>query len=522
MLAKVLFLLFIIHSSHQSSLPSDPTYKAAVVEFNFGLVQELNAADRTKANLDKYIKLMEEPENDIDIIIFPEMTFNRMETAAEIPEPSEKVAPCDSDKYTEDNVAKKMSCSAKQYGRYVVANMITKAKCPDAEMTENVDPRDCKKREDGFSYYNTNVVFDRDGVVISRYRKFNLFGEEVDKPFKPQMATFTTDFGVKFGHFICFDLMFRYPAVELIRNHNVTDIIFPTMWFSEAPFLTAVQAQQNWAHSHNVNLLASGANFPAIGSTGTGIYGGNKGAYAMEMGGDNKTSVLVATVYKKIKENEDVTIEHKITKYTKNEMKTLKLKRDQLDVYDMTFLNDTDGIHSNEMKVCHGTTCCNIKVNYTIQNSATRKHYQYVMAFNHGQRTFDGFANGGIVACSILACSNNTKAGCGVRDENLENIHQWTSVEIDGKFPTKDEQFLYMPTSLDTSILPLQPEQFEYIVAHNENEDVIAIKLNGNAENLLAFGIYGRDFNLDVNGASGITVSISLILFAFLAIFKLM
>lgn len=464
---------------------------------------------------------MEEPERDIDIIVFPEMTFNWIETAAEIPEPSENVAPCDSDKYAAENVAKTISCLAKQYGWYVVVNMVTKAKCPDAEMVANGDPRDCKKREDGFSYYNTNVVFDREGVVISRYRKFNLFGEPVDKPFKPQMATFTTDFGVKFGHFICFDLMFRYPAVELIRSHNVTDVIFPTMWFSEAPFLISVQAQLNWAYSYNVNFLAAGANFPAIGSSGTGIYGGNKGAYVMNIRGDNSSKVFVATVHKKIAENEAITIEHNVFKNSKEQMKTLYLKRDQLDVYDMKFLNDSDGTHSNEMKICHGATCCNIKVNYTIQDSATKKHYQYVMAFNHGQRTFDGFANGGVVVCTILACKNNTKAGCGVRDESLENIHQWTDVLIDGKFPTKDGQFIYMPTSLDTSIVPLQPEQFEYTVTHNDNEDEIAIKLKDNAKDLLAFGIYGRDFNLDSDGASGITVSLSLILFAILAIFKL-
>lgn len=42
------------------------------------------------------------------------------------------------------------------------------------------------------SYYNTNVVFDRNGTVISRYRKFNLWVVEekkVDKPFKPTMVT---------------------------------------------------------------------------------------------------------------------------------------------------------------------------------------------------------------------------------------------------------------------------------------------------------------------------------------------
>lgn len=52
-------------------------------------------------------------------------------------------------------------------------------------------------------------------------------------------ATFTTDFGVTFGLFVCFDIMFETPAVKILEdNVNVTDVIFPTAWLSMTPFLT--------------------------------------------------------------------------------------------------------------------------------------------------------------------------------------------------------------------------------------------------------------------------------------------
>ena len=64
---------------------------------------------------------------------------------------------------------------------------------------------------------NRNVVFDRASVVISRYRKYHLFGENVHKPHKPPMTTFQTDFDVTFGIFTCFDIHFRYAAVEKLQ-----------------------------------------------------------------------------------------------------------------------------------------------------------------------------------------------------------------------------------------------------------------------------------------------------------------
>jgi pantetheine hydrolase len=278
---------------------------------------------------------MQTAPSNLDIIVFPEMTLNSMATAVEIPEVDEKLSPCDSDKFQAGNSMKQISCAAKTHQRYVVVNMVTKAKCPDPEMIANKDPRNCSARADGFSYYNTNIVFDRKGTLISRYRKFNLFGEQVDKPLKPALVSFDTDFGVKFGHFICFDLAFRYPALELVRA-NISDIIFPTMWFSEAPFLTAVQVQQNWAFTNNVNLLAAGANFPDVGSTGTGIYARRKGSIKSVMEGANRTTLYTASVPKKgLGDNIDVVDE--AVKYTKVEMASLYLKKDVFDRYTIEF-----------------------------------------------------------------------------------------------------------------------------------------------------------------------------------------
>jgi hypothetical protein len=46
-----------------------------------------------------------------------------------------------------------------------------------------------------------------------------------------------TDFGVKLGIFTCFDILFKSPAQDLAEE-GVDGVIFPTMWFSELPFLT--------------------------------------------------------------------------------------------------------------------------------------------------------------------------------------------------------------------------------------------------------------------------------------------
>jgi len=81
-------------------------------------------------------------------------------------------------------------------------------------------------------------------LLYCRYRKFNLFGEAgFSTTPEAEISILDTDFGVKFGIFTCFHLMFEKPAVQLVKEWGVTDIIFPTAWFSELPFLTGKLAR---------------------------------------------------------------------------------------------------------------------------------------------------------------------------------------------------------------------------------------------------------------------------------------
>lgn len=238
----------------------------------------------TEMNLKNYLEFMySATTNDVDILVFPESSLNNLVTAAFVPEPEDNVDPCLDIINAWDPVVKDISCAAKATRKYIVINLTEKSVCPDKQQIRFNDTRPCA--EIGINRYNTNVVFNRAGVVIAKYRKFNLFGESgILNPLKPESIPFKTDFGVTFGQFICFDLMFDRPALNLI-NAGITDFIFTSMWFSELPFLNAVQPQFSWAFKHNVNFLAAGANLPQIGSTGSGIFHGKAGSLTSVMAG---------------------------------------------------------------------------------------------------------------------------------------------------------------------------------------------------------------------------------------------
>jgi pantetheine hydrolase len=87
--------------------------------------------------------------------------------------------------------------------------------------------------------------------------------------------------------------------------------------------------------------------------------------------------------------------------------------------------------------------------------------YHYALAVYHGNRTFDGFATGGVVACAVLACTNLDVATCGVRDETLGFAHQWRDLEVTGEFPYGDD-FFYLPSTLDESVMPFGVNEFNY------------------------------------------------------------
>lgn len=130
--------------------------------------------------------------------------------------------------------------------------------------------------DSGFDVYNTEVVFDRAGVVVAKYHKKSLYlepgftpGSQDDKE-----AIFTTDFGVTFTLQVCFDVLYPGPGTSNVVERGVKDAIMSSYWVDELPFLTAPQVWQSWSEGLAVNLMVANVHNPEEGALGSGIFRG--------------------------------------------------------------------------------------------------------------------------------------------------------------------------------------------------------------------------------------------------------
>ena len=123
-------------------------------------------------------------------------------------------------------------------------------------------------RADGKAMYNTAVAFGDDGTILGRYHKEHLFEEAYyDVDAKPNATTFVTSFGVEFGAFICFDIIF-----EVLPPKSVKHFVFPTEWSNTfLPGVTAHRAQRLWSEVHGAVLLAANQGQNA-NISGSGIW----------------------------------------------------------------------------------------------------------------------------------------------------------------------------------------------------------------------------------------------------------
>ncbi|XP_059674722.1 biotinidase isoform X1 [Gavia stellata] len=250
---------------HESILSPNPT----------ALVDRQSALELMGRNLDIYEEqVVAAARQGAQIIVFPEdgihgFNFTRSSIYPYLDfvlhSQSVKWNPCrEPYLFNDTEVLQRLSCMALKNKIFLVANLGTKQPC------EHTDPH-CPS--DGRYQFNTNVAFNDDGMLVATYRKHNLYFEYAfDTPPEPDYKLFDTPFAGKFGMFTCFDILFFEPAVNLIRQYNLKQVVYPTAWMNQLPLLSAVEFQQAFATAFNINILAANIHHPTLGMTGSGIY----------------------------------------------------------------------------------------------------------------------------------------------------------------------------------------------------------------------------------------------------------
>ncbi|XP_074032951.1 vanin-like protein 3 isoform X2 [Leptinotarsa decemlineata] len=509
LLVQAIFPLIIILLSAKSVINSANeedkyTFGAAVVEYHPVDNSSLTPEERLEARTKSFIDLLKQVELDLDIIVFPESVLtpfvNETEFYSEVPKPFEVILCNSTDKRYKDYL-KELSCAAVKYNTTIVVNTVEKENC-----TSNNSTGFCPSS--GIVLYNTNVAFDRNGFVSGRYRKWNLYGEyQLSVPPTAELVTITTKNNNTFGIFTCFDILFNVPALNLTRDLAIKNIIFPTHWFSELPYLTALQTQQMWAHENNVNLLAAGGNNPRSGSGGSGIFIGEKGPLATAfIGGVGGTIAIAKKVPRLDIPNNPylnmTPIDENVDELAKN-LDSVKL------IVDKTLNRHTNVVvNTNKStiieEVCNGELsklCCQFNITVDINETIQGQHaYVYQMVVFSGIRSYNGgTVEVGLELCGVIACLNDSLSSCGQRYSNYEDIVwpiTFKSISISATFPDDLNRIQY-PNSLLSSLRPILPRHTIWKKEKIGGRVVRTHILNEPQNRVLTFGIFGRDFNRD-------------------------
>ncbi|KAH0817463.1 vanin-like protein 1 [Tenebrio molitor] len=494
------------------------TANIAVVEYQPLQNNSFTAEDRVTQNSLQYIQLLKSLNVELDLIIFPESALEAsVSTAVEIRDMED--IPCGWVLYPD--FMSNLSCAAAEAQTFMVVNLVEKVKCNESDQSPN-----CKTH--GFKFYNCDLVLNRAGAIVERYRKYNLFGEhDKDKPEKADAVVVETDFGVKLGIFTCFDILFKSPAQDLAEE-GVDGVIFPTMWFSELPFLTALQAQQMWSYAHDVTLFSAGANNPSRGSGGTAVHRGTQGTVYQTIVAQGGSQ---AYLYESIDGRVTPPAEEDVDSVSR-EMDSVQLLTDNsLPDFLSVPLNTSD--ENYEAEVCHGEDenqfCCKLTLKSSFEEPDPNfESYTYHLVIYSGIRSYSGVYNGGIEVCGVIACLNSSLTSCGQRFPQYEKV-QWPvtfeEITILARYQTSDNK-TYFPDTLLSTIRPIDATETEWGEEIPQNDGKSATRtfsLKKPQNRLLTFAVYGRNFARDSppdsdddNSASSVNIASFLLSFILL------
>ena len=449
------------------------SYKAAVVEFKpyTGPVHVIPiskklAQQNMMKNLQSFETFMQQAHvRGVQVIVFPEdgITGANFITRAtrypyleNIPAVTgDTINPCLNDSFDDRPVLTKLSCMAREHAMVLIANMGDVQEC-----TSSGDP-DCPA--DGHYQFNTDVAFDSDGRLVAKYHKTHLFSGEaltLDFPPRVEVVTFKVSFGVTFGIFTCYDILFCDPPFQLIQE-GVKNIIFPTYWGNEFPFYISAHLQQGWSWRTGVNFIASNQHdvskhYGTFYATGSGIYSaGVPLMYYISGNVFEKASgqLLVADV------PTDPLTNSKIRNGTAVEVGNIFMKTTSFLNYSTHILTNNSGSVMVSYINRQLSTSINCKLDYEFYASSTSSD---VYAFTAGVVMQDNSRHNDLAyaVCSFVKCANT----CGDPPSSTDYMTTtfFKQLTISGDFSTDN---VVVPTVVGNGLSLLDPSLF--ILDHN-------------------------------------------------------
>lgn len=540
-------------SGVQSSTAADDHYIAAVVDFcPPPWTPHLTPEQIINSNIELAEGFVADAKKQgADIIVFPEegmRGLRNMQYAMLMPGPGDEATPCAAPSGTVAEPLRKLSCLAANHSIYLVVNLVETVPCESSATNQ------CPGN--GHYSYNTDLVFDRNGKIVAKYHKYHLFGEYLHQPPpSPEYSVFETDFGVRFGVFICFDILFDKPAAELALRLNVTDMVFTAAWFSEVPFLTAVQAHSGWAHALDVTVLAAGYNLPERGSTGSGVYLGRHGILNATMNWRNESTLILQRVPKHGAKWADAGADVHPDLDRFDPLKNYGAGKDPFDdVEKLYMIQDNMTMYTTwpvkrpeqgedvllDKTLCTDDRllCCQFHVQalgvslFQPSSAAASLHgYSYFRRreeppFNktEAEEEFDGFhyrlvafsgvrdhsrvATTGVQVCGLISCLNEELASCGWNAPNLGSPSiKWTefvNVTITAEYVADGTlQFPSVLAGPRYEPLPASHYNFQSELGAGSNRTVSLTTTKQAILDLRTFAIYGRHFAWDGETATG-------------------
>ena len=400
----------------------------------------------------------------VQIIVFPEDGINGywyldrdaiypyLEELPPIPKSPTIIIPCKDPKYANLPIFQELSCIALRHKVVLVANMGEKQPCTSS------DPH-CPP--DGRYQYNTDVVFENDGSFVTKYRKFNLYGNETkifDAPLTPEHVMFNTSFGVTFGIFTCNDITFWDPPLVLVEK-GVQNFIFPTAWGNTPPYFVSVAFQQTWSLVTGTTLLAANFHnptYPFLPGTGSGIYSSGTPLSTFVSGEDFAPAtghLIVAELPKGPGMGQDVVDPDRVGLYWQTGLQ-------------FVILNGTSPI-SIAYKSAQANSTLTCSLSYSFKKHATNETYGLgVSLYPH--------YNAG---CALVKCSNASCTGTSYQPTTkASTVFSYISLSAD--FPKWSVVF---PVAFGNNYKLLPPEQLHHegntLTIKGANEPLISVSL---------------------------------------------